>query len=156
MPSETSRRSGVPYVVVFSTCPRFFRFIELISLLLSHLPLSRVFSYYYTVPRTSCSFPQHPNEPSLTFTLLLFLFFPLLPLTKQYPKADGPRYTKAWITNSVMTALAIAVCLTLRVLLKRDNDRMDREEAEHDKASLDGGSEIGSRVMFEKKPRYVL
>jgi hypothetical protein len=54
-----------------------------------------------------------------------------------------------------MTAAAIALCLTLRFLLARDNARMDREEAEHDKASEDG-SELASRAPFERKPRYVL
>jgi hypothetical protein len=53
-----------------------------------------------------------------------------------------------------MTALSIALCMSLRFLLARDNARMDREEAEYEKA--DDGSELASRIPFERKPRYVL
>ncbi|GAA6034267.1 hypothetical protein JCM8097_003815 [Rhodosporidiobolus ruineniae] len=72
-----------------------------------------------------------------------------------YPKSDGPKYTKAFVTNSIMTAVAILLCMTLRWLLARDNARMDAEEAEQEKSD-DLSSEFASRMPFERKPRYVL
>ncbi|WVQ83939.1 hypothetical protein IAT38_006083 [Cryptococcus sp. DSM 104549] len=47
-----------------------------------------------------------------------------------YPSSDSPRYTTAFATNSVMAGVAILFCFILRFVLKRDNNRMDREDAE--------------------------
>ncbi|GAA5860919.1 hypothetical protein JCM8547_003888 [Rhodosporidiobolus lusitaniae] len=73
-----------------------------------------------------------------------------------YPKSDSPKYTKAFVTNSIMTAVAIALCMILRVLLARENARMDREEAELYEKADEAGSELASRVQYDRKPRYVL
>ncbi|GAA5892665.1 hypothetical protein JCM6882_000551 [Rhodosporidiobolus microsporus] len=73
-----------------------------------------------------------------------------------YPKSDSPMYTTAFVTNSIMTAVAIALCMGLRFLLMRDNARMDREEAEYDSKADEAGSEMASGRPFERKPRYVL
>ncbi|GAA5903953.1 hypothetical protein JCM8208_001738 [Rhodotorula glutinis] len=75
-----------------------------------------------------------------------------------YPKSDGPEYSIAFITNSVVTALAIALSLVLRFLLARDNARMDREEAEFcGDDEKDVGSDGLSRMAPEQKQlRYVL
>ncbi|GAA5911304.1 hypothetical protein JCM8208_004326 [Rhodotorula glutinis] len=75
-----------------------------------------------------------------------------------YPKSDGPEYSIAVITNSVVTALAIALSLVLRFFLARDNARMDREEAEFcGDNEKDVGSDGLSRIAPEQKQlRYVL
>ncbi|GAA5820965.1 hypothetical protein JCM11251_001898 [Rhodosporidiobolus azoricus] len=73
-----------------------------------------------------------------------------------YPKSEGPEYTKAWIVNSIMTAVAICLCMTLRFLLNRENKKMDAEEAELDQKADEAGSEMASRMQYERKPRYVL
>ncbi|GAA5937202.1 hypothetical protein JCM3775_001578 [Rhodotorula graminis] len=75
-----------------------------------------------------------------------------------YPKSDGPEYSIAFITNSVVAALAIALCLVLRFFLARDNARMDREEAElYGDDEKDAGSDGVSRMApAQKQLRYVL
>ncbi|GJN93243.1 hypothetical protein Rhopal_006290-T1 [Rhodotorula paludigena] len=74
-----------------------------------------------------------------------------------WPKSDGPKYSTAFITNIVMTGLAICLCITLRFFLGRANAQMDREEAEwqEDEKSVGLDGESG-RPTFEKKPRFVL
>ncbi|GAA5849610.1 hypothetical protein JCM9279_007288 [Rhodotorula babjevae] len=75
-----------------------------------------------------------------------------------YPKSDGPEYSIAFITNSVVAALAIALCLVLRFFLACDNARMDREEAELcSDNEKDIGNDLASRIAPEQKQvRYVL
>lgn len=64
----------------------------------------------------------------------------------------------AFITNSVVVALAIVLCLVLRFFLARDNARMDREEADlYGDDEKDTGSDGVSRIApAQKQPRYVL
>ncbi|TNY24582.1 hypothetical protein DMC30DRAFT_413189 [Rhodotorula diobovata] len=47
-----------------------------------------------------------------------------------YSQSDGPAYTRAFATNSAMTAVSILFCTLLRLCLKRNNAQLDREEAE--------------------------
>lgn len=61
-----------------------------------------------------------------------------------YPSSDGPRYTMAFATNSVMAGTAIVFCFILRYFLKRANKAEDRKDAEAGQNHLVG------------KVRYVL
>ncbi len=70
-----------------------------------------------------------------------------------YPKGDAPTYTKAFVTNSIMTAVSILGCFILRWCLARNNAQMDREEAQ----MLEGSSEKDIALAGgQKKIRYVL
>ena len=81
------------------------------------------------------------------------------PLSSPSHQADPPSSLQiAFITNSVVAALAIALCLILRFFLARDNARMDREEAElYGDDEKDAGSDGVSRMApAQKQIRYVL
>jgi MFS family permease len=70
-----------------------------------------------------------------------------------YPKDDAPKYTKAFMTNSIMTVVSILGCFILRWCLTRNNRQMERQEAQ----ILEGLPEKGIAVADgQKKIRYVL
>ncbi|KWU45903.1 putative nicotinamide mononucleotide permease [Rhodotorula sp. JG-1b] len=75
-----------------------------------------------------------------------------------YPKSDGPKYTTAFITNTVMTAVSITACFILRYCLKRNNAQMDRQEVEDMETASrsDGDKETGIIPLPQKQIRYVL
>ncbi len=68
-----------------------------------------------------------------------------------YPSSDGPLYTTAFVTNSVMTAASILFAVILRWCLARNNAQMDMDEA-----TATAGMAEKDLGTFKKKPRYVL
>ncbi|KAI5478410.1 putative nicotinamide mononucleotide permease [Pseudohyphozyma bogoriensis] len=74
-----------------------------------------------------------------------------------YPKGDAPKYTTAFVTNSIMTAISILFCFVLRYCLARNNAQMDREEAADHEAYASASSETKSDAgPLVKKVRYIL
>lgn len=77
-----------------------------------------------------------------------------------YPKADGPKYTKAFVTNSIMVAISITFCAILRFCLARNNRQMDMMEAadaeRSDNKETESTSEGATAATPQKQIRYVL
>ncbi|RSH95731.1 hypothetical protein EHS25_000823 [Saitozyma podzolica] len=57
-----------------------------------------------------------------------------------YDSSFGPSYTIAFVTNTIMSAVAVLFCLILRWCLARENRKMEREEAEQTEMSQEGAS----------------
>lgn len=64
-----------------------------------------------------------------------------------YPASAGSRYTVAWSVNIALYVVCIAVSLALRVVLQRQNKRMEGVEAEADLGS--GSKGDGKPVEVE-------
>jgi hypothetical protein len=61
-----------------------------------------------------------------------------------YPSSAGPRYTVAWSVNIALSVVCILVSLWLRVVLQRENKRMESMESEADLG--------GTQLKAEGKP----
>ncbi|GFZ46503.1 hypothetical protein JCM24511_04750 [Saitozyma sp. JCM 24511] len=57
-----------------------------------------------------------------------------------YDSSFGPSYTIAFVTNTIMSAVAVLFCLILRWCLARENRKMEREEAEQTEMAQEGAS----------------
>ncbi|KAM0747982.1 putative nicotinamide mononucleotide permease [Meredithblackwellia eburnea MCA 4105] len=125
------------------TAPRYFSLFLMLGGLFG--------SYNVALAWISSSFPRPRAKRASAYAIINSLgniaqiWSPYL-----YPKSDGPKYSTAFVTNSVMTAGSIAFCLILRYCLKRNNDQMDREDAMDAEAASEKG------VSSTKRIRYVL
>ncbi|GJN87585.1 hypothetical protein Rhopal_000540-T1 [Rhodotorula paludigena] len=142
----------IGFIIAASTLNTAARYVSLFFM------LGGIFgSYNVALAWISSSFPRPRGKRAMAYAIINSLgniaqiWSPYL-----YPKSDGPKYSTAFITNSVMTAVSITFCFILRYFLKRANTQMDREEAEYDdekEANSDGVSRI---APVTKKIRYVL
>ncbi|GAA6039056.1 hypothetical protein JCM8097_000175 [Rhodosporidiobolus ruineniae] len=115
-------------------------------------------SYNVALAWISSTFPRPRAKRAMAYAVINSLgkqiWSPYL-----YPKSDAPRYTTAFVTNSIMAAISILFCFILRFCLARANRKMDKDEADAALASGDASgdfekNEVGSAVV--RKPRYIL
>ncbi|GAA5898681.1 hypothetical protein JCM6882_000895 [Rhodosporidiobolus microsporus] len=113
-------------------------------------------SYNVALAWISSSFPRPRAKRAMAYAVINSLgniaqiWSPYL-----YPKSDGPKYSMAFITNSIMAAVSILFCFVLRWCLARANARMDRDEQI---ASGEASEDVEKKSVapFAKQPRYVL
>ncbi|ORY54884.1 putative nicotinamide mononucleotide permease [Leucosporidium creatinivorum] len=131
------------------TAPRYFSLFLMLGGLFG--------SYNIALAWISSSFPRPRSKRAVAYATINSLgniaqiWSPYL-----YPKSDGPKYSTAFITNSVMTAASIAFCLILRYCLKRNNEQMDRQEQEDLETASRLDKDSAGAPAVQKQIRYVL
>ncbi|GAA6004505.1 hypothetical protein JCM10207_000757 [Rhodosporidiobolus poonsookiae] len=138
----------IGYVIAAATTKTGPRYVSLF------LMLGGLFgSYNVALAWVSSSFPRPRSKRAMAYATINSLgncaqiWSPYL-----YPKSDAPKYSTAFITNSVMTAASILFCFILRWCLARDNAKMDREE---ETLSTEDAEKNGGAPLI-RKPRYIL
>lgn len=64
-----------------------------------------------------------------------------------YPESDGPRYVTAWSVNLSLTVVCIISTVLLRILLSRDNKKMDASEGDVTmQISKEGDDSLGENI----------